>query len=69
MFFDMLIASLKINLKSLNASFFFQIINTICIIGIIYLIYKLIKWVKNRFTSNDNIKKRVEKVRKRCGKN
>ena len=64
MFFNLLIASLKINLKRLNATFFFQIFNIICLIGIIYLIYKLIKWIKNRFASNNNMKNRIKKLEK-----
>lgn len=62
MFSNYLLSNIKLNFKRLNATFFFQIFNTICLIAIVYLMYKLIKWIKRRFSLNQNMENRVEKL-------
>jgi uncharacterized membrane protein YciS (DUF1049 family) len=64
----MFLANIKLGLVELNATFFFQIFNTLVLIGLIVLIVFFVKFIINNYNNHKKLKTiesqltRVEKL-------
>ena len=58
----MFIANIKLGLVEVNATFFFQIINTLFLIGLIVLIVFFVKFVIKNYNNDKRIQKMENKL-------